>query len=338
MRKLVKIVKIDDIIEHPQADRLEIAQITGWSCVVRKGIHKVGDYAIYFENDCLLPTDRPIFSFLKNDSNLTLAKRKYHRVKAMRLRGVLSHGLLIPVTEYPAAMELSDDPQALQKEFEVVKYEKDDFVSIGEFDEFPSFLRKTDQERYQNIPQEQYEQWIKDGLTFEITVKLEGSSFIGFWFNGEFGVCMRNCQLKNADTGHHYMRWAEKVDLKNRLKTFCEENGMNIAVQGEMVGPKVQGNFECLPERNVFFFDIYDIDKKRLMTPFEARAAIRSMGLDYVPVLDEAGSLPGYKTLGTYADGIGAFGSVIREGVVFKCNERNLSFKAHSDIYLETYD
>jgi len=47
----VKIVRIESINPHPNADSLELTNIWGYQCVIRKGAHKVGDLMAYIEPD-----------------------------------------------------------------------------------------------------------------------------------------------------------------------------------------------------------------------------------------------------------------------------------------------
>jgi hypothetical protein len=42
---------------------------------------------------------------------------------------------------------------------------------------------------------------------------------------------------------------------------FCVENKMNIALQGEIVGPGINGNKENMANHDFFLFNIYDINK-----------------------------------------------------------------------------
>jgi RNA ligase (TIGR02306 family) len=85
-----KVIKVSEIRKHENADSLEIAQIGGWTCCVRIGDFKVGDLAVFIEPDTLVPVDQSEFSFLAAD-----AKEGKVRIKAKRLRGVPSFGLLI---------------------------------------------------------------------------------------------------------------------------------------------------------------------------------------------------------------------------------------------------
>lgn len=40
-RKLASVVKVEAILKHPKADRLEIAMVGGWQCCV-----KIGEFVV----------------------------------------------------------------------------------------------------------------------------------------------------------------------------------------------------------------------------------------------------------------------------------------------------
>ena len=81
------------IEEHPDADAIEIARVDGYLSVVRKGQFQSGDIAAYIPENSVLP------DWLIAEMGLVgkLAGAELNRVKAIRLRGVLSQGLLWPV-------------------------------------------------------------------------------------------------------------------------------------------------------------------------------------------------------------------------------------------------
>ena len=56
MRKLARIVKVDNIIKHPNADTLDILTIGGWKVVAKSGLHQENDHVIYLEIDSFVPT------------------------------------------------------------------------------------------------------------------------------------------------------------------------------------------------------------------------------------------------------------------------------------------
>lgn len=78
------------ILEHPNADALELAEVGLYRAVVRKGDYKTGDYALYIPEQAVLPPE------LIEELGLTgrLAGSSKDRVKAVRLRGELSQGIV----------------------------------------------------------------------------------------------------------------------------------------------------------------------------------------------------------------------------------------------------
>lgn len=96
-----EVVRVTEVLPHPNADRLELVKFdmaTGpcsYQVVSGKGNFSPGDLAGYFSVDAILPLSRPEFAFLKERAD---GKDKdVYRLKAARLRGVFSQGLLVPV-------------------------------------------------------------------------------------------------------------------------------------------------------------------------------------------------------------------------------------------------
>ena len=97
MRKLASIQRIWKIEPIEGADKIELAFVLGWQCVVNKGQFKPMDLAVYFEIDSFLPI-RDEFEFLRTSSyrkNDILGEG--FRLKTMRFRGQISQGLLLPL-------------------------------------------------------------------------------------------------------------------------------------------------------------------------------------------------------------------------------------------------
>lgn len=80
----VEVVRVGDVIKHENADTLGIVHVWGYTAIVRLGDFKQGDLAVYVEPDYVVP-DEPEYAFLKG----------HRRIKARRLRGVWSQGLLL---------------------------------------------------------------------------------------------------------------------------------------------------------------------------------------------------------------------------------------------------
>lgn len=80
------------IEEHPNADALELAVVGDYRSIVRKGEFKTGDLGVYIPEAAIVP------DWLIEELGLTgrLAGKNKNRVKAVKLRGSLSQGLIVP--------------------------------------------------------------------------------------------------------------------------------------------------------------------------------------------------------------------------------------------------
>ncbi len=79
-----------EISPHPDADRIELARVGGYLSIVPKGLYRDGDYALYIPEQSIVPA--PILEELGLTGKLAGSEK--NRVKAMRLRGILSQGLI----------------------------------------------------------------------------------------------------------------------------------------------------------------------------------------------------------------------------------------------------
>ena len=84
----VEIVRVQ-VEPHPNADRLDICRIFGFTCCVAKGSFFHGKLAAYIQPDSVVDSTRPEFEFLAG----------HERIKVKKLRGVVSMGLLMPAPE-----------------------------------------------------------------------------------------------------------------------------------------------------------------------------------------------------------------------------------------------
>lgn len=246
-RKLAYIVKIDDIQPIPNSDNIELAYVKGWRVVVKKNDFNVGDLAIYFEIDSMIPATTPSFEFLHK-----YCYNKRHdcfRIKTIKLRGTISQGLLTPLNDTPlAGLELGTD---LTAEFNLRTYDDltDEYVqkNFKSLKPFPYFLERTDQERIQNIP-EFFEN--KCTYLYDITVKLDGMSTCIFKKDGKIGVCSKNYEVTNEDSIYH------KTLRKEGLFDFIEKYDGDVAIFGETIGEGIQNNRAEIKGQEFYAFDI----------------------------------------------------------------------------------
>jgi RNA ligase (TIGR02306 family) len=358
MRKLVTVRRILNILPIKEADMIEEVVVDGWSVVAQKGIHSVGDAVVYFEIDSFLPeSDKRFESFMKFGTQ-TFEGILGHRVKTKRLRGVYSQGIIIPLNEFPeigVAVHDTDYSELLG----VVKYERPEVNGYNgdAKGNFPWFLRKSDQERIQNVYNKLSESQYAEEL-FVGTLKMDGSSVTVYRLSDDtettlryidaekegqqlYGVCSRNQELKLdfdiplADQGK-FVQGVINSDLINKCKQLTEIYGGSYAIQGELVGAGIQGGFEKFDQYQVFAYNIFDINAQDFVSYNMFEEMAESVGLQTVPVIYEATDVlrkPLSEIL-EMADGAGLRASY-REGIVWKqVLGGNLQFKAISNKYL----
>ncbi len=207
---------------------------------------------------------------------------------------------------------------------------------------------------------------------YEVTQKLDGQSGTFFYRGGELGLCSRNLRLgtpkdlvalrrsllgkildkiksifkKEEIASEDYNSNWHRADQKCNILKTLKEYKKNIAIQGEIIGPSIQANYEKVDELDFYVYNIFDIDSQEFLLP----AAVDSIILDLnnlgaslkkVPVVSANVSL---KDLGitnieemlSFAEGQSFINSKqkVREGIVFKSMNDSFQFKAISNKYL----
>ncbi len=378
-RKLVTFRNIDKITPHSNADRLEIAHIGGWKVVVGKGEFKAGQSVVYFEVDSLIPVTEE-FEFLrkycytkKTWLETLIPNGEGFRIKTLKLRGELSQGLVIPISDSLriALYEMDvTDTSDLTNYFGVVKYEVPVNVIAGpegKKSNFPEFIVKTKQERIQNVSEQELVEAFQNREFFEKTRKYDGESVtiyacldkgeksifrqITEYFKNlvgvdspptyKVGVCSHNIEIDIRVKDNRFVKIAQDTNGFQALKDLCVDFNMQLALQGELCGPGIRGNRHGFDELTLVIFDIYDITAQAYILPSERRSLIQALIEVY-----------GFK--GTYARMEFACGPLVspsrdiilklsefklhtgkqNEGIVYKSETRDFSFKAISNEYL----
>jgi|6_EtaG_2_1085325.scaffolds.fasta_scaffold00905_7 RNA ligase (TIGR02306 family) len=332
MRKLATIRRISKIHPIPDAENIELAIIDGWQVVVKKHEFRPGDLGIYCEIDSFLPmTDQ--FEFLSSRGLQTIANgTQGHRLKTAKLCGQISQGLFIPIPfiipDNISKIEGFDCTEVLG----IQLYEPKIPAELnGEVKgPLPSFIQKTDEERIQNHP-DYFERWA--GHKFTVTEKLDGTSFTAYLNKGKFGVCGRNYEF-NLDTQkkNTYLQVAKSLDLERRLRVL----GKNIAIQGELIGEGIQKNRYKIKGHAVRFFTVFDIDKRRPMSPNATLKFLKNIDLKPVPVIKNGLEFSfNIDSILSYAEGKSELSDSTREGLVFRhTDDSRISFKVISNKFL----
>lgn len=345
-RKLASIQRIEEIHNIENADAIQAYRVLGWWVVDKKDAHKVGDLVVYLSLDSWVPHE--LAPFLSKGKE----PREYEgvtgeRLRTARLRGQLSQGLLLPITH---DIEVSwshtffnfEDARPLQEGddlTELLGIQKWEATIPAELagnvaGVFPNFIPKTDQERIQNLTSEFYNSWTLNPLRWEVTEKLDGSSVTIFLdAEGHFGVCSRNWELLESESNSLW-KVARDNDLEHKLRDL----GAAVALQGELIGPGIQGNRYQLKRHEFHLFDAYDIAEKRYLNTYERHSLADKLGIKHVPLLEirkftTEDTVPALLLEAEKKSELCA--TAEREGLVFKCiDSPNLSFKAISNRYL----
>jgi len=412
-RKLASFRTVDAIEPIVGADAIELAVVGGWKVVTKKGEFQPGDPCVYFEIDSFLKDGVPAWQFLVDKQPKMQGGVRGHRLRTIKLRGQISQGLILKISEFPVLEQILNPTLTLARDIEdpayncwfglheyeaalspqdlnlnlvldVVKWDPPLPAQLQGMAEglFPSWIRKTDQERAQNLKDEIFgyddvvipanaelgrPEIVRRGKAqrfarYEVTMKMDGSSATFFHRDGEVGVCSRNLQLKVCDGNkeNSFVRMLFDSGLDLVLPQFG-----NIAVQGELMGPAIQGNRENLKDFTLYIFDVQLIDEGRNMTSTERLAFVNeliSRGVNpnkvkHAPVLTRAadGSLTWrchipdlpdaswftleelgllkMEDLLAFAEGPSLV-HAIREGLVYKREDGTFSFKTISNAYL----
>lgn len=305
MRKLASIQKITKIVPIKGAEAIETAHILGWECVVKKSEFKEGDLVVYCEVDSMMP-EKPEFEFLRD--------RKF-RIKTIRLRGQISQGICFAIKDILPALKYEEDQDVTDligvKKYEPYKepfkpstakrknkyifpkwmpfvvrwfmrklFEKYCYNHYLIGNTFPHFIPKTDETRVQ-ILQKMLK--IYKGVHCYVTEKVDGSSITFYLYKDKFGVCSRNVDLI-TEKDNHFWKYALDNHIELKMRQFFATK--NIALQGELLGPGIQGNKYQLTEYKCLFFNVFDIDKQRYFDFSEFQEAIYQIHLQTVPIID----------------------------------------------------
>jgi len=288
MNNLATIQTIKSVRKHPNADALDLVEVLGWTVVAKRDEFKVGDFCVYICIDTILP-EQPTFEFLRN---------KHFRIKPIRLRGEASAGICFPLSILPMGKSImandgKDNPVETQAQWEtgddvtnvlgVKHYEKPMPAELAgqAFGTIPGFLIVTDEDNLRSYPDAVPE---LHSHSYYITRKEDGSSGTFFIRNGEFGVCSRRIHLKESES-NGFWKMARKYNIEQALRTAFPD--MDIAIQGEIVGPGIQKNNLGLKELELRVFNVFDIKSRYYLSYEKLVSFTTTYNIPMVPLIEE---------------------------------------------------
>lgn len=270
-----------DVIEvklekHENADALSIVRFGGYQCVVKTSDWKDGDLGVYIPPDSLVDTNRPEFSFLKKEG------RDQERVKVVKLRGVISQGLLIPA---PDGVGVGD---CCMEHFGVEHYQPPmkSISSKGEDTNAPSGVYP----KYDVENLNRYNQVLTLNENVVITEKIHGAN-ARFTFKDGQMYCGSRTRWKKE---YEHNLWWRALAQNPWIRDWCIVNP-DLTIYGEVFG-NVQDLKYGADKDTVFFraFDIWHNVENRWLNWLEIPDTFRSVSIDsnyfrkvWVPILYE---------------------------------------------------
>lgn len=356
MHDLAKVTRIQSIAPIEGKDRIELAKVENYDTVVSKGDFKPGDRCVYIFYDSILP-ERPEFEFLRK--RCWSEKYKGFRIKPMQLGGVVSEGLVMPMSILPEGKY--KDGQVVTDLLGIRLYEPPEpSVSYmghrAPFREkvrrvllkhrltrpiakkipyiptsYPKGISKSDEENIEAL----WEDLKGNHDLWYLTEKMEGQSAT-YVFDGKGLKCYSS--NKRVWDGS-WVQFAEENELRKHMRHLCRATGRKgVAIQGELCGPGIQKNIYKLDKLKLFVFGMFEADGTR-MDPHDMCAYSAFLGLDTVPFVDEHRQLPSdIGMILAACEGRSLVSDVPREGVVWRSQTSGKHFKAKSRSYKVWFD
>lgn len=366
-RSLAHIERVRNIRPIQGADRIEQINVLGWNLVTKKGEFKEGDLCVYIEIDSRVPSDMECFSFL-SDRNYKVKTIKLKKVVSQGLALPIS---ILPNSSYKEGQDVTDilkikkiqedyvpketNKEILLKQKHKKLYKNKIFKILMKFkyfrilafklllpkkkkNEWPSWVVKSDEERIQNMP------WILENKSkFIATEKIDGTSSTYTLKRikknkYKFIVCSRNVVQSTPDKKCFYEKnvyWdiAKKYNIEKVLEDLIGDNKW-ITLQGETIGEGIQKNKYNIKGLDFYAFNLIT-QKQGKINSLDAEKILRDQGIKFVPIIDANFILPDtIEDLMKYSTGESKLYNTLREGIVFRNYDQNISFKCVSNDFL----
>lgn len=305
------VARINEIKAIEGADNIEQAIIGGWNCIIQKNQYTEGGLVVVATTDAVIPQE------LSDAMNVTSYLRKGGRVRTVKLRGVYSECLIIPLSYLSGRLTIGDldvrEGQDMMEKLGIIKYEPPakiiqlasgrkikytDNPNFGIYYKFPNL------KNVQGMFTEEDE--------VEITRKIHGTNarygivkkakisiwdrirklFGNKWVDYEFVVGSHNVEKGSDSQGYYDTNvWYDiekKYDIKKKLWEYIkgsEDIGEGIILYGEIYGAGIQKGYDYgLKDIQFAVFDIKDDGE--YMCPIVSKTVTkRLLNLPYVEVL-----------------------------------------------------
>lgn len=290
---LVTVNRIKAIEPIAKADKIVLAQVLDWWCIVRKDDYQVGDLVIYVPPDSILPNkiiEDYKFEFLKKNG----------RVGILKMRGVISYGLILDnkfnfregeevsgilgITKWEAPDVFESRPNQMRK------------TSRKKLN--PNFFKYCDIENSKNHPDVFCAE--DDVVVLE---KVHGANFRAGWlkksqktwfekllnkFFGEYEFVYGSRTVQISGNlfykGYYGTDVYGKAASKHDLSSLCKQYP-DYEFFGEVYGPKIQDLTYGKNDIDVLFYDIKDTKTETYLNYEECYKILNNLKLPVAPVL-----------------------------------------------------
>ena len=350
----VRVVRIDQpVVDHPNADRLSLVRIAGFECISNKvdgrPRYQEGDYVVYIPEASVLPEWllKRLDMWDEANNKGFLAGSEGNRVKTIKLRGIVSQGVLLPV-EVQTVMGADrlkdclvlhtdsedffvDEGEDVAAYLGITKYEPPIPVHMAGAITPCAHTKKYDFESIQKLPD-----LFTPGEAVVATEKTHGT-FVQIGFvpglahpecfgqNGDIYVCSKgygqqglvfsNSPQNDTNLYVRVLRDLLAREWEGKLAALCHMfSNQAIRVFGEIIGPGVQDLHYGLKAPELRVFDI--MVNEEFLPPHAFRQAASALSFPTVPVLYEGPY--DLDALVKVRDGKDYSGSHVREGIVIR--------------------
>lgn len=306
------VAKINEIKAIDGADNIELAIINGWNCITKKGQYAEGGLVIVATTDAVIPQD------LSDAMNVTNYLRKGQRVRTVKLKGVYSECLIIPLKYIPKGnINTYTEGKDMMDVMGIFKYEppiKLIQLSSGrkiKYQDNPNFPVYYKFPNFKNVPG----MFIETDHV-EITRKLHGTNarygivkksklslwdkvkklFGDKWIEYEFVVGSHNVEKGSDSQGFYdtnvWYNIADKYEIKKNLWEYVKQYdsiiiGNGVTLYGEIYGSGIQKGYDYgYPQGDIRFaaFDVY-VDNRYMDSITSQYIITTILTLPYVPIL-----------------------------------------------------
>jgi RNA ligase (TIGR02306 family) len=360
------VVKISEVKPLPNSDFLSITTVMNeYPVIFKKGDFKEGDLAAFLPYDTVVP-DTEQFHFLcptgKDDNGKTIplyevgsVPEKYRYIKARRLRGTYSEGLLAPV---PSDLKEGDSVvEALSLKKRIYEEELDEVVSqkVKNHNQNEKSPKTFQMFKYDLEGMAKYGYAFEEGEQVLIQEKLEGQNLCMVYAENKLWVRSRNffkakhpavrygdffkrissvsslleaCgKLYEAVKTSIYLKWFDPKLSHDHWWSMAQKYDLErklkkyngIAIFGEWYGNLSKWRYDCpgKEERDFRVFDMYDVYKKKYLEWSEVEKICKEVGLKTAPILYK-GEFKNSDEFKQFAEGESVLGKCVREGFVMR--------------------